>query len=189
MTDAAHALAAHAAGLRFEAIPASAIARAKVFILDTLGVGIAGSSLPEAAALLPIGSAIAYAGFALITRRVGSQESPWTSMLLSSAFGTLAGGALTLPAWQPVAAADLPLFLAIGLLGTGAQLCIVRSFSLAEASVVAPFSYVGIVCAAVWGIVLFGAFPDGWTVLGALVIAGAGIYVWHRETRAASRVA
>jgi aconitate decarboxylase len=57
MTDAAHALAAHAAGLRYEAIPARAIARAKVFILDTLGVGIAGASLPEAAALLPLARA------------------------------------------------------------------------------------------------------------------------------------
>jgi 2-methylcitrate dehydratase PrpD len=54
MTDAAHAFAAHAAGLRFEDIPASAVARAKVFILDALGVGIAGSSLPEARALLRV---------------------------------------------------------------------------------------------------------------------------------------
>jgi 2-methylcitrate dehydratase PrpD len=66
MTDAAHALAAHAAGLRFEAIPARAIARAKVFILDTLGVGIAGSSLPEAAALLPLARGWGDAGAASV---------------------------------------------------------------------------------------------------------------------------
>lgn len=50
--DAAHRLAAHAAGLRFDDIPPAAVEKAKVFILDTLGVGIAGSSVPEAAPLL-----------------------------------------------------------------------------------------------------------------------------------------
>lgn len=141
------------------------------------------------AALLPIAAAVSYAGFALITRRVGSQESPWTAMFYGSALGTLAGGAWALPGWQPVEAGDLPLFLAIGLLGSGAQLCLVRSFSIAEASVVAPFSYAGLLCAALWGMILFGAVPDLWTVVGALVIAGAGLYVWRRETMAASRAA
>jgi drug/metabolite transporter (DMT)-like permease len=35
-----------------------------------------------------------------------------------------------------------------------------------------------------WGIVLFDQYPDQWTVIGALVIGGAGLYVWHRETKA-----
>jgi drug/metabolite transporter (DMT)-like permease len=141
------------------------------------------------AALLPVAAAVSYAGFALITRRVGPEESAWTSMIYGAGFGTLAGGALALPGWQPVATGDLPLFLAIGLLGTAAQLFLVRAFSLAEASVVAPFSYAGIVCAALWGLLLFGAVPDLWTLCGALVIAAAGLYVWHGEVRAASRAA
>lgn len=45
-------LAAHAAALRFEDLPDAAIARAKVFILDTLGVGVAGATAQGAAALL-----------------------------------------------------------------------------------------------------------------------------------------
>lgn len=49
--DAAHRLAAHAAGLRYTDLPPKAVAKAKVFILDTLGVGIAGGSVPEAAPL------------------------------------------------------------------------------------------------------------------------------------------
>ncbi|WP_165982199.1 MmgE/PrpD family protein [Dankookia rubra] len=50
--DAAHRLAAHAAGLRFAGLPPEVVEKAKIFILDTLGVGIAGSSVPEAAPLL-----------------------------------------------------------------------------------------------------------------------------------------
>jgi drug/metabolite transporter (DMT)-like permease len=137
------------------------------------------------AALLPIGAAICYAGFALITRKVGMQESAWTSMIYAAAFGSAASFVLMLPVWQPIALPDLPLFVLIGVLGTGAQLCIVRSFSVAEASVVAPFSYAGILFAIFWGIVLFAEYPDLPTLFGALVIVAAGLYVWHRETRAA----
>lgn len=45
-------LARHAATLRFGDLPAAAVARAKVFLLDTIGVGIAGSSVPEVTHLL-----------------------------------------------------------------------------------------------------------------------------------------
>ena len=44
-------LAAHVAGLRWEDLPDHAIERAKVFILDTLGVGVAGSTAFGAAEL------------------------------------------------------------------------------------------------------------------------------------------
>ena len=52
MPNAAERFAAHVAGTRFTDIPGYAIERAKVFILDTLGVGIAGSSAAGAAELL-----------------------------------------------------------------------------------------------------------------------------------------
>lgn len=45
-------LAEHAASLKFEQLPTQAIEKAKIFILDSLGVGIAGSSVPETKTLL-----------------------------------------------------------------------------------------------------------------------------------------
>lgn len=137
------------------------------------------------AALLPIGAAICYTGNALLTRYIGAQESVWTSMIYGAAFGSLLLGA-TLPfVWQPILTPDLMLFAVMGLLGTAAQLCLIRSFSIAEASVVAPFAYLGILFSAVWGAVLYAEFPDRWSMFGALVIIAAGLYVWHRETQAA----
>jgi drug/metabolite transporter (DMT)-like permease len=139
------------------------------------------------AALLPLAAAVTYSVAALITRKVGAVESPWTSMLYASFIGS-ALTALPLPlVWQPVAAADLWRFLLLGALGTGAQLLIIRSFSVAEASAVAPFTYFGLIMAVFWGITLFGEYPDTATVIGALVIVSAGLYVWHRETKAAHK--
>jgi drug/metabolite transporter (DMT)-like permease len=160
-----------------------------------LGVGAAmigamivirpGSDVFTPAALLPIGAAICYTGNALITRFIGQNESIWTSMIYASAFGVMVLGAMLPFVWVPIGGSDVPLFCLMGALGTGAQLCLIRSFSTAEASVVAPFAYLGIVFAAIWGAVLYGEFPDVWSVIGALVIIAAGLYVWHRETQAA----
>ena len=135
-------------------------------------------------ALMPVGCAISYATSALLTRKIGAQESVWASMIYAALFGTIAAGAVLPFVWEPVAAADIWKFVLIGCLGTGAQLCIIRSFSITEAGIVAPFSYLGIIFATCWGAILFDQWPDRWTVIGALVIVGAGLYVWHRENRA-----
>ncbi|MBL9053802.1 MAG: DMT family transporter [Tabrizicola sp.] len=143
-----------------------------------------GSGIFSPWALLPIGAALSYAGNAVLTRHLGMKEPVWTSLLHASIFGTVVSS-LALPVvWEPVTGPDLWLFVVVGVLGTTAQLFLIRSFSTTEAAVVAPFTYLGIVVATFWGIVLYGQWPDRWTVIGALVIAGAGLYVWHRENRA-----
>jgi len=45
-------LAQHAATLAFEHLPASAVECAKIFITDTLSVGVAGSRVPEVQPLM-----------------------------------------------------------------------------------------------------------------------------------------
>ena len=71
-------------------------------------------------------------------------------------------------------------------LGATAQLFLIRAFTIAEAGAVAPFGYVGLIFATLWGVLFFGEYPDGWTVFGALVVVAAGIYVWHRGARGAA---
>lgn len=139
------------------------------------------------ASLLPLACALCFAGFALTTRFVGPAETAATSLLYSALFGTLVTSALMLVSFQPVATADLWGFLALGALGALGQFFLIRAFTTVEASVIAPFGYMGILFASGWGLLFFGEWPDGWTMLGALVIVGAGLYVWHRETLAAHK--
>lgn len=148
-----------------------------------------GAEVFQLAALLPLCNAVTYAGNALLTRHIGAREPYWTSMIYGALFGTLVLG-LYLPAvWVTPTLPDLWLFALVGALGTAAQLCIIRSFSMTEAAVVAPFTYLGIVFSSLWSVLFFNDWPDGWTVIGALVIVGAGLYVWHRETLAAKSAA
>ncbi|MBL4756506.1 MAG: hypothetical protein JKY32_02335 [Rhizobiales bacterium] len=48
-----------------------------------------------------------------------------------------------------------------------------------------PFNYLMIVTAAIVGFVAFGEVPDNYTIVGAAVIAGSGLYViWREQIRA-----
>jgi drug/metabolite transporter (DMT)-like permease len=141
-----------------------------------------GADVFSPAALLPLGAAVCYATNVLITRKLGQIEPVWTPMIHAAVICTAIMSAALPFAWVSPAAADLPQFVLIGLLGTGAQLCLIRAFTLAEAGLIAPFAYVGLIFAGLWGIVFFDQWPDGWTVAGAIVIVAAGLYVWHRET-------
>lgn len=144
-----------------------------------------GSEVFTPASLLALASATCYAAYALLTRAVGTGEPMLTALFYS----TIVGAVLTTLAlpffWQPVALADLPFFVGIGALGVLVQFFLIRAFSLAEASAIAPYGLTDLLFAATWGMIFFGEFPDRWTILGALVIATAGLYVWHRERRGA----
>lgn len=143
-----------------------------------------GADVFTPAALLPLACAVSYAASALLTRKVGMTESPWTAMFYGALLGTIVTSALMPAVWQPIAPGDLWLFATVGCLGTAAQICLIRAFSLAEAGAIAPFGYVGIILATGWGIVLYDEWPDALTLLGAAIIVIAGLYVWHRETQA-----
>jgi drug/metabolite transporter (DMT)-like permease len=82
-----------------------------------------------------------------------------------------------------VAALDWLLFVFAGLAGCIGHLCLIRAFRTAPASVVAPFSYSSLLWATLFGFVLFGNLPDGWTLAGAALIIGSGLYIFHREHR------
>ena len=70
------------------------------------------------------------------------------------------------------------LALVIGSLATIGHLLLIKSLSLGEASLVAPFTYTSLLFSTIWGLVLFKKFPDFWTIVGALIIILAGYYVW-----------
>ena len=46
---------------------------------------------------------------------------------------------------------------------------------------VAPFSYSSLLWASFYGWFIFGEWPDQWTWVGAVLIIGSGLYIFHRE--------
>lgn len=142
-----------------------------------------GSDVFSIAALFPLGAAVCYSAYALLTRRVGADEDVWTSLFYTGFVGTVLLSLLVPFQWQSPSATDVGLMVIVAVAGTTGQLALIRAFSQGEAAMLAPYSYTGLAFAAFWGVMFFAEIPDFWTVVGSLVIASAGLYVWHRETR------
>lgn len=154
-----------------------AVALAGALVIIRPGAGVL-----HPAAILPLLGAFSYTAGAIMTRMVRA-DSTATSILWSTSVATLAVSTLAPFVWQPIAPGDLWAFAAMGMIGTVAQALLIRAFSLAEAAAIAPFGYTGLIWAGLWGWLFFGAVPDRWTVIGAAMIVGAGLYVWAREAQ------
>ncbi|ADZ71865.1 DMT family transporter [Polymorphum gilvum] len=185
-----------------------------VFLRETVGfrrwiaiaVGLAGALLiirPGFAefgpvAVLPLVTAFLFALYLLITRHLSGEDS-----MLSIQFTTALGGAAVLGAALLVVGAtgataeplvlpgvpELGLLAVIGAISFFAHGLIVRAFALAPASVLAPFNYLEIVSATLFGFLVFGDFPDLPTWGGIALIVGSGLYIAHRERVRATVVA
>lgn len=153
-----------------------------VSLIGALIVIRPGSDVFSPYAIYPLGAAVFYSGYALATRFVGKDEDVWTSMLYTALFGAIVLSALVLPDWRTPDLTALGLMALLTVFGTVSQLLLIRALSEGEASLLAPFAYTGLIFATIWGLLFYGEVPDLWTIVGALVIAGAGTYVWHRET-------
>lgn len=159
-----------------------------------------GTGVIQPAALLVLFSAILYAMGNLITRAIGGTESAVSLsffvqcgfVVVSLGMGLWTGdghlatddkllGFLFRPwIWPPVA--DWPIFLATGLSVCIGGLMIAQAYRTCEAGLVAPFEYVGMPMAVLWGVAIFGTFPDATDWVGIALICGAGLYVIWRET-------
>ena len=152
-----------------------------VSLLGALIIIRPGSGVFTIYAILPLGAAIFYSTYSLATRFVGTDESPWTSLFYSAIFGAICYSIYIVFNWNPMSNNALLLTIIIGLFGTAGHICLIRALTLGEASLVAPFIYTNLLFTTIWGVVLFGNFPDFWTIAGALIIVAAGIYVWARD--------
>ena len=152
-----------------------------VSLLGALIIIRPGSGVFTIYALLPLGAAIFYSTYSLVTRFVGADESPWTSLFYSAIFGAICYSIYIVFHWNPMSNNALFLTVIIGLFGTAGHICLIRALTLGEASLVAPFIYTNLLFTTIWGLVLFGNLPDFWTISGALIIVAAGVYVWARD--------
>ena len=152
-----------------------------VSLLGALIIIRPGTGVFSIYALLPLGAAIFYSAYSLATRFVGTDESPWTSLFYSAIFGAICYSIYIAFYWNPMSNNAILLTIIIGLFGTAGHICLIRALTLGEASLVAPFIYTNLLFTTTWGLVLFGNLPDFWTIVGALIIVAAGIYVWARD--------
>lgn len=138
------------------------------------------------AASLALVCALSNALYQIVTRRLAETDSAITTFFYVSAIGVVAL-APTMPfVWKDVSEAGWLWLLAAGLVGGLGHYLIIKAFDFAGASVLAPFNYAQIGAATLLGYFWFGDVPDRWTILGLAIVIGSGLYILHRERRAAA---
>lgn len=140
-----------------------------------------GGALFTPAALFPLGSALCFGLYQLLTRMLANSDSPTTSNFLAGIFNTLIMSLLVPFFWQTPSLLHGLMMIALGGCGMGGHLLLTQAFRHAPPATLAPFSYGQIIFAGLLGLLVFGHVPDAWALLGILVICASGLVVaWRR---------
>ena len=143
-----------------------------------------------AVALFPLGTAIAFALYILVTRGLSRKIHPVTLQfhtgLIASLFCTpiliLADGSgseLFDPVWPTEIA--LLWLLGVGFFATLSHMMITYALSLAPSATLAPLQYFELPVATFFGYLVFNDFPNTLSLIGIMIIISAGLYMIHRE--------
>jgi len=160
-----------------------------------------GSGLFEWAALLSLLAALMYATSMLMARRLGTaQPASVMAFYQNGAFlvGALAIGACThwlgiedaghpsvsflVRPWVRPGLGDGLLIASCGVIASAGMVLLTNAYRISQANQVTPFEYTGILWTPLWGFLFFAEVPRFTTVLGAMLIAGAGLFAL-REAR------
>ena len=159
-----------------------------------------GSATFNLGSLFALLATVFYALSVMITRKLQTTDSSAT-MAYYSSLVYLAVGFILAPlailfgeppnahpsiaflfrAWTMPTLLDLILMAGLGLVWAGGMYFVARAYSLAQASVVAPFEYAPLLINIVWGFLLWHEVPTWLTVAGALLTLSSGLYILYRE--------
>lgn len=155
-----------------------------------IGVGLCGVLVvlrPSGAGFLTIGglavlgAAAMYAISAITVGILARTDRSEYMVFWLMAMMSVGAGLLAAPGWVGMRMGDLPLLLGLALSGFVGQLAITEAFARGDASSVAPFEYTALAWAVGLDWLLWQTLPDGWTVVGAAIIIGSGMYLIRHE--------
>jgi len=143
-------------------------------------------------ALLPLGTALFFAVYMLLTRKMAQTQHPVTMQAYTAVAAMalawpalLAGGIFGVAELTPSLPSPLHLayLFGVGVAATIAHLFISYALRFAPAATIAPLQYLEIVSATIIGFIVFNDRPDHTMILGVSIIVASGLYVFFREAR------
>ncbi|WP_040615966.1 EamA family transporter [Oceanicola granulosus] len=143
-----------------------------------------------AVALFPLGTAMGFAFYILVTRRLSRRMHPVTLQFHTGLIASVlclpvmilaegTGADLLDPVW-PKGIAWLWLF-GVGFFAAISHMMMTYALSLAPSATLAPLQYLELPVATLLGYLVFRDFPNALSLTGIAIIIGAGLYMIHRE--------
>lgn len=157
-----------------------------------------GADAFEPAALFAVLSAFCYGAGAMLARTLGQTDSgakmafyATLGYLAASSVGValaplLGGGdhpsiAFAAMPWREPELPDLVVMAGVGAISAFGFYFLAEAYRVGQSSAVAPFEYSGVIWAVAWGLLFFHETPDTPTMVGIVMIVGAGLFIIHRE--------
>jgi drug/metabolite transporter (DMT)-like permease len=156
-----------------------------------IAIGMAGVLVvlrPDGTGMLTLGglavlvAAACYAVSAISARILARTDRSEHMMFWLMLLMAIGASVLAAPNWVAVEARHVPLLCGLAVSGFLAQLAINEAFSHGEASVVAPFEYSALAYGIALDWLLWRTLPDQFTLLGAAIIIGSGLYLIRHES-------
>jgi len=117
-------------------------------------------------------------------RKLASAAPPLVSVVYGAYFGVI----VLTPAipffWSTPRPEDWGLISGFAVLAAAGQTLLILSFQFGQASLVAPFHYIQIVAATIFGFFFFAEFPGSLTWAGVAIVIASGLYIVARESKA-----
>ena len=133
--------------------------------------------------LLVLLASLTYA-MLFVSGRYLSRTATVSSLVLTFNAGAgLAAGACLPWFWQSVDLRELGMIVLLAGFALGGHFCLTKAFSLAQASLIAPFEYTAVIWTMLLDLLIWHTLPGTTVWLGAVIIIGSGLYVIHREHR------
>ena len=135
------------------------------------------ASLPALVGLLGgLGAGIAYT----FVRKLGNQgERGPVIVAFFSVFTCLMVFPFMLMDFQPLSTRQLLCLLGAGSAAAVGQFTVTAAYKFAPAKEISVFDYSQLLFASIWGLLFFGEIPDGWSVIGYVIIIGMAIVKWY----------
>jgi len=138
----------------------------------------------QIAGLLALGAAMIMGMELIFIKKLANREPAFQILLINNAIGLCIASLAVLPVWVMPTMAQWGALAALGGLMATAQACFVNAMARADASFITPFSYVTLIFATLYDLLIFDVWPDVISIIGAIIILGGASLLAWRERRA-----
>lgn len=128
--------------------------------------------------LVGILGAIAAAAAYTCVRAIGNKEDYYTVVFFFSAFSMISILPVVIKVYEPMTIKQFIYLIMAGVSASAGQFGITLAYRYAPAREISIFDYTNILFSAVLSIVIFGTYPDVWSVVGYIIVFSAALYMF-----------
>ncbi len=143
-----------------------------------------GTTELEWGVIAALASSLTFAGALTMSRHLSKVDGSFSTLISANVISLVMSIPLIVPIYEaPSGSFAWFWVLALVVLGYGRQIADIKSYTLAEAAVIAPISYLRLVFLGLAGFLMYAEVPDRYTIIGAVVIIAASLYIAQREAQ------